>query len=269
MQVTNKVFVVTGAGNGMGREVALGIATRGGRVVGIDRSQESLRETAELVMAASGAGKFGSFTVDLTDRDHVAELPDLVIREFGQVDGVINVAGIIQRFVNIADLDIAEIERVMNINFWGTLLMDKAFLPLLLKRPEACLVNVSSMGALVPVPGQGAYGASKAAVALLTETLYAELMNTSVAVTLVYPGAIATNIAANSGVSIPGMAEADVSSMKMTSASDAADQIIDAVEKGTFRVLIGSDARNLDRMSRIMPTKSIGVVAKQMKKLLG
>lgn len=268
MQVVNRVFVVTGAGNGIGREVALGLARRGGRVVGIDRSQEALRETADLVMAESGAGKFGSFTVDLTDRAHIAELPELIMREFGQVDGVINVAGIIQRFVPVADLEVSEIERVVNINFWGTLLMSKAFLPLLLQRPEACIVNVSSMGALVPVPGQGAYGASKAAVAMLTETLYAELMNTNVAVTLVYPGAIATNIAANSGVSVPGMDAAN-SGFKMTSAPDAANEIIDAVEGGTFRVLIGSDARNLDRMSRIMPTKAIGIVAKQMAKLMG
>lgn len=268
MKVANRVFVVTGAGNGIGREVALGLARRGGRVVGIDRSQEALRETADAVMGESGAGKFGSFTVDLTDRAHIAELPELIVREFGQVDGVINVAGIIQRFVPVADLDIAEIERVMNINFWGTLLMNKAFLPLLLKRPEACLVNVSSMGALVPVPGQGAYGASKSAVAMLTETLYAELRTTNVAVTLVYPGAINTNIAANSGVEIPNM-QASGGDMKMTPAPEAASEIIDAIENGTFRVLIGSDARNLDRMSRLMPTKAIGIVAKQMAKLMG
>ena len=85
MQIANRVFVVTGAGNGIGREVALGLARRGGRVVGIDRSQESLRETADLVMAECGAGKFGSFTVDLTDRAHIAELPELIMKEFGQV----------------------------------------------------------------------------------------------------------------------------------------------------------------------------------------
>ena len=268
MQIANRVFVVTGAGNGIGREVALGLARRGGRVVGIDRSQESLRETADLVMTESGAGKFGSFTVDLTDRAHIAELPELIMKEFGQVDGLINVAGIIQRFVPVAELEVSEIERVMNINFWGTLLMSKAFLPLLLNRPEACIVNVSSMGAFVSVPGQGAYGASKAAVAMLTETLYAELVDTNVAVSVVYPGAIATNIAANSGVAAPGVDASSVG-FKMTSAPEAATEIIDAIEHGTYRVLIGSDARNLDRMARIMPTKAITIVAKKMRKLMG
>lgn len=268
MQIANRVFVVTGAGNGIGREVALGLARRGGRVVGIDRSQESLRETADLVMAECGAGKFGSFTVDLTDRAHIAELPELIMKEFGQVDGLINVAGIIQRFVPVAELEVSEIERVMNINFWGTLLMSKAFLPLLLNRPEACIVNVSSMGAFVAVPGQGAYGASKAAVAMLTETLYAELVDTNVAVSVVYPGAIATNIAANSGVAAPGVDASSVG-FKMTSAPEAATEIIDAIEHGTYRVLIGSDARNLDRMARIMPTKAITIVAKKMRKLMG
>ena len=101
--------------------------------------------------------------LNITDRAEVERLPELVIARHGAVDGLINNAGIIQPFVRVKDLDYEAIERVMNVNFYGTLYMTKAFLPCLLKRPEAHIANVSSMGGFLPVPGQSIYGASKAA----------------------------------------------------------------------------------------------------------
>ncbi len=264
MKIAGKVFVVTGAGNGIGRQVVLDLVQRGARVAAVDRRQESLNETQALVPA----GAISLHDVDITDREAVAALPQQVLAAHGQVDGLVNVAGVIQRFVPVAELDLSEIDRVMAINFQGTLLMDKAFLPLLLARNESSLVNVSSMGALVPVPGQGAYGASKAAVALLTATLFAELKGTPVAVTLVYPGAVATQIAANSGVDMSRLMPATGDAPKMTPAPEAARQIVDAIERGTYRVRIGSDARMLDRLGRLMPTRSISIIANKMKDLL-
>jgi short-subunit dehydrogenase len=125
------------------------------------------------------------------------------------------------------------------------------------------------MGALVPVPGQSAYGASKAAVKLFTEGLAAELRGTSVAVTVVFPGAVGTDIARHSGVTVPMSASASAASTSATSPAEAARQIVDAIEKGTPRVRIGKDARMLDRMARLMPTRAIGIVADRMKALLG
>lgn len=263
MQIGGKVFVVTGGGNGIGREVVLELVRRGARVAAVDRRRESLEETRALALPS----RVTAYELDITDRGAVDELPGRVIAELGQVDGVVNVAGIIQRFVHINDLTIEEIERVLAVNFWGTLFMDKAFLPHLLTRPEACIVNVSSMGALVPVPGQGAYGASKAAVKLLTECLFAELQGTNVAVTVVFPGAVGTRITENSGVEAPAMPVG--AQPKFTSAPDAGRQIVDAIAKGDARVLIGSDARMLDRLSRVAPMKAITTVASRMKKTLG
>jgi short-subunit dehydrogenase len=201
----------------------------------------------------------------------VEALPEQVIAAHGQVDGVLNIAGIIQRFVHVEDLSIEEIEKVMAVNFWGTLYMAKTFIPYLKARPSAALLNVSSMGGLVPVPGQGAYGASKGAVKLLTETLYAELQGTSVAVTVVFPGGVGTNITGNSGVEVPNMDKVMASGKapKATSPDAAARLIVDAVASGKPRLLIGNDAKMLDRMSRVAPTKAITTVAAQMKKLLG
>jgi short-subunit dehydrogenase len=161
-------------------------------------------------------------------------------------------------------------ERVMAVNFWGVVHTTKAFLPHLVVRPEACVVNVSSMGGLAPVPGQTLYGASKAAVKLLTEGLYAELRGTPVAVTTVFPGGVATNITTNSGVATPGGAtEASASSMTLTTPQDAARQIAEGVEKGSYRVVIGRDARMLDGLSRVSPRRATDMIAKRMASLLG
>ncbi len=267
MQIADKVFVVTGGGNGIGREVVLELARRGSRVAAVDLNPDSLAETLRL--AAAPEGRITAHVLSVSDRVAVEALPDQVIAAHGQVDGLLSIAGIIQRFVHVEELSLEEVERVMAVNFWGTLYVDMAFLPLLEQRPQAALLNVSSMGGLVPVPGQGAYGASKGAVKLLTECLYAELRGTNVAVTVVFPGAVGTNITGNSGVDVPIATMAGGKAPKVTAPDVAARQIVDAVANGTFRVVIGSDARMLDRLSRLSPTRAITTVADQMKKMLG
>lgn len=262
MQIRKKVFVVTGGGDGIGREVVIGLADAGARVAAVDLSAGGLEETARRARAGS---RLSVHTVDVTDRVAVEALPDEVVAVHGEFDGLVNVAGVIHRFAPVGDLTYEEIERVMSVNFWGVVNMVKTFLPGLLERREASLVNVSSMGALAPFPGQGAYGASKAAVKLLTEALYAELRETSVAVTVVFPGAVGTEIAAHSGVTID-MGEGKAA--KTTSAPDAAAQIIDAIKRGRYKLRIGSDARMLDRLNRLMPQRAAAVLADKMKGLI-
>ncbi len=268
MQITDKVFVVTGGGNGIGREVVLELLRRGGRVAALDLSKDGLAETSELAKADT---KLTTHAIDITDRKAVEALPAAVKKAHGQVDGLVNVAGIIQPFVKINELGYDQIERVMNVNFWGVVNTTKTFLPALLERPAASIVNVSSMGGLAPVPGQAAYGASKAAVKLLTEALFAELQGTNVAVTVVFPGGVSTNITGNSGVEIPNMAAAmeGAKQRKTTTAPEAGRMIVEGIEKGSYRVLIGSDARMLDRLARLSPRRATILIAKQMKSLLG
>jgi short-subunit dehydrogenase len=264
MQIKDNVFVVTGGGNGIGREVVLGLLSRGGRVAAVDLRPDSLEETARL----AGAGeRLSTHTVDITDRAAVAALPAGVLAAHGQVDGLLNVAGIIQQFVPFAELSFEEIERVLSVNLWGVLHTTKTFLPLLLERPAACVVNVSSMGGLAPVPGQTIYGASKAAVKLLTEGLYAELMGTNVAVTTVFPGGVGTGIADNSGAAIPGVDLDSDLAANLTSPADAGRQIVEGVEKGSYRVVIGKDARMLDLLTRLVPRRATELVAKKMASL--
>ena len=148
------------------------------------------------------------------------------------------------------------------------MMLIKAFLPGLLKRPEGHILNVSSMGAYAPVPGQSVYGASKAAIKLLTEGLRSELSSTKVGVTVVFPGAIATNIAQNSGMEIPEGA-AENSTRKTTAADFAAKQMVDAMENNKPRITIGSDAKLMDRLSRLNPVFAAKLIYKQMADLLG
>lgn len=268
MDVKDKVFVVTGGGNGMGREVVLGLLERGARVAAVDLREDALAGTVQL--AAAGQGRLTTHALDVTDRTAVLALPDAVVAAHGQVDGLLNVAGIIQKFVKIQELGFEDIERVMNVNFWGVVNTTKAFLPHLMERPASAVLNVSSMGGFLPVPGQAAYGASKAAVKLFTEALYAETRGTSLAVTVVFPGGVGTNITANSGVEIPNMAEMEAGKERKTvSPADAGRQIIEGLEKGAFRVRIGGDAKFMDRFARLSPRRATELIANQMKSLLG
>lgn len=266
MNIQGKTLAVTGGGNGIGREVTLLLLRKGARVAAIDLNGDGLTETSAL---AGVSDRLSTHIVNITDRDAVAALPADIITTHGHIDGIINVAGVIQQFVKVIDLPYEEIEKVMNVNFWGTINMVKAFLPHLVERPEAALLNVASMGAYAPVPGQAIYGASKAAVALLTEALYAELKGTNVAATTIYPGAIATNITKNSGVTTPGRGSAEKSTHKTTSPSDAAAVIVRAIEKGAFRDTIGADATFMDRFHRLAPRKATDAIAKKMATLLG
>ncbi len=267
MKVQNKVIVVTGGGNGIGREIVLNLLSRGASVAAVDINEPALQETLEF--AGDRKDRLATFVLNITDQEGVEALPAKVVSRFGAVDGLINNAGIIQPFVRLNDLQYEAIQRVLDVNLYGTLYMVKAFLPHLLQRPIAHIVNVSSMGGFLPVPGQTVYGASKAAVKLLTEGLYAELLNTNVKVTLVYPGAIGTNIAANSGVAIDISPEDQKASMTRTLAADkAAEIIVDAVEQDRYSVLVGSDARFMDFIYRLNPKGAAEFIYKQMKSLL-
>lgn len=266
MKVNGKVIVVTGAGSGMGRELTLELVRRGARVAAVDMRQGTLEETKSL------AGKnVDVFVLDVTESAAVAALPDLVTSACGTVDALINCAGIIQPFIPIKDLSAEAAQKVMNVNFWGPFALVKAFLPKLLARPEAHILNVSSMGAYAPVPGQTLYGASKAAIRLFSEGLRSELMGTNVGVTVAFPGAVATNITQNSGLEIPANADAAAATVRFKAlpAPEAARIMVDAIEAGKPRVTVGKDATTMDRMSRLNPTWAANVIYKQMKSLLG
>jgi len=266
MKVNHKVFVVTGGGSGIGRELVLKLLSKGARVAAIDKNAATLQETCDL--AGEYRDKISLHVMNVADRSVVDSLPVRVVDAHGAVDGIINNAGIIQPFVKVNNLERAAIEKVLDYNLYGPINMIEAFLPHLLERQEAHIVNVSSMGGFFPFPGQTLYGASKAAVKILTEGLYAELIETNVRVTVVFPGAVDTNIAQNSGVSIEIGGEETTNSFTPLSPEVAADGIIKGMEANKFQVFIGKDANMMNILYRINPRLATRFMANQMRGLL-
>ncbi len=271
MKVDGKVLIVTGGGNGIGREVTLEALRRGASVAALDIRQESLDETVALAAAIPGASdRLATFVVDITDRAAVDAVPAQAIDTLGQLDGVVNVAGIIQPFIPVADLDLDTMHKVVDVNLWGTIHVIKAALPHLLERPEAHIANVSSMGGFLPVPGQSLYGASKAAVKLLTEALWTELLETDVGVTAIMPGGVSTDITGNSGVVMEGQEErAADSKLPITTPADAAETILDGIEDDKLHVYVGKDAKIMGLLVRLAPKQAAKLIQRQMKSILG
>jgi short-subunit dehydrogenase len=263
VKVLGKVIVVTGAGSGIGKALVKELLSRGSHVVAVDLRQASL----DALASECNHDYLTAHCLDITDRRAVEALVPAIRSAKSSVDGLINCAGIIQPFVRVNELDYHDIEHVMNVNFFGTLHMIKAFLPLLLERPEAHIVNVSSMGGFLPVPGQSVYGASKAAVKLLSEGLYAELRDTPVRVSVVFPGATDTGITKNSDVTAPDL---DTTGSKYPTASPekVATQIIDAMQKNKLRIYTGKDSPVMNALYRLAPTYATNLIARKMRSLL-
>lgn len=265
MKANNKTIVVTGAGSGMGRELVLLLLSKGAKVAAVDINEAALRETVSL---AGDTTNLEVLQVNIADRAVVEALPEKILARFRVVDGIINNAGIIQPMVRVADLDYATIERVLAVNFYGTLYMTKTFLPHLLERPEAHIVNISSMGGFLPVPGQTVYGSSKAAVKLFTEGLNSELSDTSVKVTVVFPGAIRTDIATNSGLGDLTGSEGGGRAPRTLPAVTAARLIVEGMESDQYRILVGRDAKLMDALYRLHPRRAAKYIYGQMRSIL-
>jgi len=250
MRAEGKNIIVTGGGSGVGRELVLQLLKKGATVFAADINSEALQGT---VKSSGNSNRLFCYEVDISKKEDVHAFAEKVISEHQMVDGIINNAGIIQPFVHLNDLEMDRIERVMNINFYGTLYMIKEFLPHLLPRPEAHIVNVSSMGGFLPVPGQSAYGASKAAVKLLSEGLSSELKNTNVKVSVIIPGGIATDIKKNSNVASGKNDESKKLSAMILTPAQAAKNIIAAMEKNRLRNYIGKDCKAMHLLYTLNP----------------
>src|SRR5690606_33974717 len=149
MKIQGKVFVVTGAGSGIGRSLTLAMLKGGAKVAAVDINEANLKETASLANAGTS---LSTHVVDISNRQQIEALRPAVVEAHGVVASVVHSAGIIQPSIPLQDLRYGAIERELNINLYGTLYMVKTFLPGPIKRPEAHIVKVSSMGGFLPFP---------------------------------------------------------------------------------------------------------------------
>ena len=264
----DKVLIVTGAGSGIGRELTLQLVQKGVKVAACDINAETLAGTKTLV---SNPELVKTYVLDVADAAKVAEFPKMVKADFRNLPGSIHNAVLLQPCLKLMELSEKSIVRGMNINFYGVLNLTRAVLQEVDATTDTFVANISSMGGFLPVPGQGIYGASKAAVKLFTEALYAEMMGTLVHVSVVFPGAIATNISTNSmeekPKETPPAQTGSAAKYKTTSAEDAAAIIIKGIEKGKLKIFVGSDSKMMDKLYRLMPVKSINMMAKMINKM--
>jgi len=253
---SGKVAVITGAGSGIGRALAVQLAERGCVLTVADISADGLQETRKLVEAAGAV--CSTHIVDVADRATVEEFAAAVVDEHGAVHLLVNNAGV--TLVDWAEhVSYDDLEWIMNINFWGVVFGTKSFLPYMRQVDEAHIVNISSLFGLVAMPLQSAYNASKFAVRGFTEALKMELAGTHIGVSCVHPGGIKTGIGRNSRVSEEALSVpkeeliAEFEKAARTTPEKAAAVIIRGIEKNKRRVLIGGDARFVDLVARFFP----------------
>ncbi len=249
-----KVAVVTGAGSGIGQALAIELGRSGASVAISDVDTEGLKVTEDR-LSAIGA-KVKADRLDVTERERFLVYADEVKEHFGKVNQIYNNAGI----AYTGDIDVTafkDIERVMDVDYWGVVNGTKAFLPHLISSGDGHVVNISSVFGLFAVPGQAAYNSAKFAVRGFTEALRQEMIlaKLPVRVTTVHPGGIKTAIARNAtaaeGVDTASLAQWFDSKMARTSPERAAQIILEAVAKDRARVLVGTDAKILDAFVRI------------------
>lgn len=259
MKLRNKRIIVTGAGSGIGKELTIQLLNKRAFVIALDINRDNL----ELLDKEQNNKNLKTYPVDISNVDSLNKFKEDFYNDFDSLDIIINNAGIIQPFINVDKIEDTTIDKVMNVNFYGPLRLTKLFLDNLQKRKEAYVVNISSMGGFFPFPGQTIYGASKAALKLFTEGLYAELLDTNVKIMVVFPGAVNTNITSNSGIKIDN----ENNSYKMLTANKAAYEIIKGIEKNKFQLYVGSDSKIMHFLYNLNPRFAIKTIKKQMDKL--
>jgi short-subunit dehydrogenase len=272
----NKVAAITGAASGMGRTLAIELAKRGCHLALSDVNTADLAKTAEL--AGAHGVRVTTAKLDVANRDEVFAWADQVAKDHGQVNLIFNNAGV-SLTVPVESCKISDFEWIMGINFWGVVHGTQAFLPHLKASGDGHIVNTSSLFGLMSIPSQGTYNASKFAVRGYTECLRMELEmeGAGVSATCVHPGGIATNIAmagkidpameAITGVSIERQKRRANKMINTTTAESAALQILAAVESNQRRVLVGPDAKLLDKLVRLLGSAYQALVIRQVKRM--
>lgn len=259
MSYQGKTAAITGAGSGIGRALSINLAKKGCNLALSDISETGLAETRALIEDQNIGCSITP--LDVGDRAAVEKWAQAAIADYGTVDYIFNNAGV--TVVNSAnDLSYEDFHWIMNINFWGVVHGSKAFLPHFLERGQGAIINVSSLFGLISVPSQSSYNASKFAVRGFTESLAQEVASKGITVCSVHPGGIKTAIARNARFQSPGFGAHNLDEFvrtfeagARTTAEEAAEVIVTGVEKRRKRILIGGDAKLLDIIQRLMPSR--------------
>ena len=273
-RLNGRTAAITGAASGIGRALAVALATEGCDLALSDINEEGLTRTAGLV-EKTGLD-VTTTVVDVADRDAVHAWADATVEYFGEVHMIFNNAGV-SLAAAVDDMSYEDFEWLMDINFWGVVHGTKAFLPHIREAGEGHVVNISSIFGIVASPTQSAYNAAKFAVRGFTESLRAELEyeKSPIGCTVVHPGGVKTNIVEDArfgGTGAVGRSPEQIiaefnDDLARITPGDAAAQILNAVKKDRGRVLVGLDAFLMEKVQRLLPSGYIkGVVSVMRRK---
>ena len=256
MKFKNKKILITGAASGIGKSLAEEFAKEGSTLILSDIDSHKLKDFVT-ELKSSGADASG-YEANVSDYKNMIDFSNLILKKHNYIDVLINNAGI-NLMDTIENGDIDEFENLMAINFWGVVYGVNVFLPTLIQRDEAYIVNISSILGLMSIPGQAAYNSSKAAVKAYTEALKMELADSSINVSSVHPGGVKTDIAINARIGNNISEETKIRLIKQfdklsyTTSKSASRSIIKGMRKRKRRIIIGVDAKIADILIRIFP----------------
>ena len=265
MSLKDRTAVVTGAASGIGQGLAQSLARRHCHLALVDINEAGLEQTAKMV-TASGL-RVSCHIMDVANTDAIAQLPEMIRSTHPGVDLLFNNAGVALSG-NFDQVSESDFDWLFEINFHGMVRMTRVFLPLLKASDEARLIYTSSVFGLIGPPGQAAYAASKFAIRGFAEVLRHELEGTSVGVSVVHPGGVATSIAENARTSTQVSEEereqvkATWQKMLVMPPQTAGEIIVHGVEQRSARILVGNDAKVIDLIARLAPIKYWHIVMK-------
>ena len=255
-ELKNSLFIITGAGSGIGQALTLKAIAEGANVIAADINEQGLDETI-----AQTNGKAEKYILDVANHAAIISFAaDIIKKHPNEKIILVNNAGVGLASGNFTETPLDDFEWLMNINLYGVIRMTKAFLPHLLKQNKGHIVNVSSIYGLAGMPTNSAYSTAKFGVKGFTDVLKSELLRTNVKVSSVHPGGITQDIQ----LAKKTMAKFEKVALKMP-ASKAAEIIIDGIKKDKSRILIGSDAKALDFIVRLFPNSYHKIIAKVFK----